>query len=373
MKNQIVSFINELRSNKKISTFDEGSTKQALVLRLLSLLGWDIFDVEEVCPDYSVNSNKVAFALRIKGSFKVFIEAKRVQKKLDTYQKGLIDFASREGVNLAVLTNGLIWWFYLISAEGDWQKKWFLSIDFLKQKPDRIADQILDLLTKDKISKGQALKSAKILHEKKNQKIAADFIPQAWNQILSQPNKIFVELLSDATEKLSGYKVESVLIEKYLKKHLEQLLIENASENSVTPPAKMKSTSTVKEVTVSEDSLTAEAEMINEPDTYEGTAVKSFGFNDNTYKIERWEEVLTTLCKLLVVKHKKDFEKVLWVSGGDKSSFSRYGEQLSIPEKIDNTEIYVETKLTPDEIVNTAKALLTEFGYKHGTLSINLK
>jgi len=371
MKNQIVSFINELRSNKKISAFDEGSTKQALVLRLLSLLGWDIFDVEEVCPDYSVNSDKVAYALQIKGSFKVFIEAKRVQKKLDTYQKGLIDFASREGVNLAVLTNGLIWWFYLISAEGDWQKKWFLSIDFLKQKPDRIADQILDLLTKDKISKGQALKSAKILHEKKNQKIAADFIPQAWNQILSQPNKIFVELLSDATEKLSGYKVESVLIEKYLKKHLEQLLIENASENSVTPPAKMKSTSTVKEVTVSEDSLTAEAERINEPETYEGTAVKSFDFNDNTYKIDQWEEVLTTLCELFVVKHKKDFEKVLWVSGGDKTYFSRYGEQLSIPEKIDKTEIYVETKLNPDEIVKTAKALLAEFGYSQDKLRIH--
>ena len=373
MKGKIESFISELRSNKKIYTFDEGSTKQALVLRLLSLLGWDIFDVEEVCPDYSVNSNRVAYALKIKNSYKVFIEVKRVQKKLDNYQKGLIDVSSQEGVNLSILTNGLIWWFYLISAEGDWQKKWFLSIDFLKQKPDHIADQILDLLTKDKISKGQALKSAKILHEKKNQKIAADFIPQAWNQIISQPNKIFVELLSDTTEKLSSYKVESVLIEKYLKKHLEQLLIENTSENSVTPPAKINKTSTVKEVTISEDSLTAEAEMINEPDTYEWTTVKSFEFNDNTYKIDQWKEVLTTLCELLVVKHKKDFEKVLWVSGRDKSFFSRYGEQLSIPEKIDKTDIYVETQLTPDEIVKIAKALLTEFGYKHDKLTINVK
>ena len=125
MKKQIETFFEETKSNKNIFTFDEGSTKQALVLRLLSILGWDIFDVDEVCPDYSVNSNKVSYALRIKNSYRVFIEVKRVQTKLDKHQKSLIDFTSQEGVNFAILTNGLIWWFYLISVEGDWQKKWF--------------------------------------------------------------------------------------------------------------------------------------------------------------------------------------------------------------------------------------------------------
>ena len=50
MKQQIETFIDELKSKKKISTFDEASIKQAVVLRLLSFLGWDIFDVEEVYP-----------------------------------------------------------------------------------------------------------------------------------------------------------------------------------------------------------------------------------------------------------------------------------------------------------------------------------
>jgi predicted type IV restriction endonuclease len=372
MKRKLESFINELRSNKKISTFDEGATKQALVLRLLSLLGWDIFDVEEVCPDYSDNSSSVAYALRVKNSCKVFIEVKRVQEKLDNYQKGLIDFASQEGVNLSILTNGLIWWFYLISAKGDWQKKWFLSIDFLKQKPDHIATQLIGLLTKDKISKGQALKTAKVLYEEKNQKIAADFIPQAWNQIISQPNKIFVELLSDSTEKICGHKIESSRIEKYLKKHLDKLLIK-IPETIVTPPAILKSAQKIREVTISKDSTTAKAEMIQGPDTYAGKAVKSLKFNENTYKIDQWGEVLTTLCDLLVVKHEKDFEKVLWVSGGDKTYFSRNWDQLSIPAEIDKTEIYVETKLTPDEIVKTAKALIAEFGYSQDKLRINVE
>jgi predicted type IV restriction endonuclease len=370
MKQQIESFIDELRSNKKISTFDEASTKQAVVLRLLSFLGWDIFDVEEVYPDYSANSNRVTYALRAKSSNKVFIEVKRVQEKLDNHQKDLINFASQEGVELSILTNGVIWWFYLISVEGNWQKKWFLSIDFLKQKPDHITIQLSDLLNKNKILKGQAIKAARVLHKDKNQKIAADFVPKAWNQIISQPNKIFVELLSDSTEKLCGYRVESAQIEKYLKKHLDKWLIDNNSGTSVAPPAKKIKAQILEEEPIFQDSVANKAETKQKPETYEGKVIKSFRFNRNTYKVGHWEELLTTLCDQIAVQHKKDFEKVLWISGEDKTYFSKYEDQLSIPEKINKTDIYVETKLTHDEIVKTAKTLLAEFEYPQDKLII---
>ena len=112
MKQQIESFIDELKSNQKISTFDEAATRQAVVLRLLSFLGWDIFNVDEVLPDYSVNSHCVSYALRAKNSNKIFIEAKQALEKLENHQKHLISFASREGVDLSILTNGSVWWFY---------------------------------------------------------------------------------------------------------------------------------------------------------------------------------------------------------------------------------------------------------------------
>ncbi|MBW2436923.1 MAG: restriction endonuclease subunit R, partial [Deltaproteobacteria bacterium] len=43
-----------------------------------------------------------------------------------------------------------------------------------------------------------------------------------------------------------------------------------------------------------------------------------------------------------------------------------------IPEKIKGQDIYVETKLSPDEIVKTSKSLLTEFGYETSDLSITV-
>ena len=65
------------------------------------------------------------------------------------------------------------------------------------------------------------------------------------------------------------------------------------------------------------------------------------------------------------------FEKVLWISDDQKTCFSRYSDQLRIPEKIKKTDIYVETKMTPDQVVKTAEKLLEEFGYDRKDLSID--
>jgi len=370
MKKQIESFIDELRSNKKLSTFDESSTKQAVVLRLLSLLGWDIFNVEEVCPEYAVNSHRVSYALRAKNTNKVFIEIKKAQEKLDNHQNDLIKLATSQGVDFSILTNGRIWWFYLNSAKGDWQKKWFLSIDLSKQQADIIAPQLIDLLTKGKISKGDALNTAKAIHQDKNQKIAAEFIPKAWNQIISQPNKIFVELLSATTEKLCGYKIESAQIEQYLKKHLDKWLIENDPETGAIPPVKSIKSEIIEEEAIPEDVVDIKVETKKGFQNYEDKVIKSFTFNRHTYKVDHWEDMLTTICAQLAALHEEDFERVLWISGKDKTFFSKYKDQLSIPEKISKTQIYVETKLTPNEVVKTSKTLLAEFGYSWDEFTI---
>jgi hypothetical protein len=381
MQKQIESFIKDLKSNKKLSTFDEASTKQAVVLRLLSFLGWDIFNVEEVYPDYSVNSHGVSYALRIKTNNKLFIEVKRIHEKLDSHQKRLVNFATREGVGLSILTNGTLWWFYLISAKSDWQQKWFYSVDLLKQKPDAIIPQLIDLLSKNKVAGGQSIRAAKVLYQDKKQKMAADFVPQAWNQILKGPNKIFVELLSDTTEKICGYEVNSNLVEKFLKKHLDKWLVKDLPGLSATPPVKINEAPIILKDELankpaasaapdSRSSDTAQYRITKKHDSYEGKTIKSFTFNGRTEHVHHWEEVLTSLCDYFATTHKKDFEKVLWISGESKTYFSRYKDQLRIPEKVKKTDIFVETKLSPDEIVKTSKALLEEFGYSKDLLKV---
>jgi hypothetical protein len=385
MKKQIISFVDELKSNKKLATFDEASTKQAVVLRLLSFLDWDIFNVEEVYPDFSTNSSNVSYALRIRNSSKVFIEVKRVHKELDSYQEDFVNLAARDGVNLAILTNGITWWFYLISASGNWEQKWFYSIDLLKQKPEIFVPNLIDMLTKGKIAKGQSLRAAKTLFQKKRQKVAADFLPEAWNQVLTQPSKIFVELLSEQTEKLCRYKLDSKTIETFLKKHQDKWLLNNKVSTVAAPPAAameseildlrnelpiMPATSlSSTDTSLSSIDILSTA-TIKLAKSYMDKSIKAFGFNGNTYKVQTWVEMLTTLSDYLASTNEKDFEKVLWISNDQKTRFSRYEDQLHIPVKVKRTDIYVETKMNPEEVVKTSCQLLAEFGYSKDDLDI---
>ena len=376
MEKQIQSFIEDLKSNKKLSSFDEASTKQAVVLRMLSFLGWDIFNVDEVCPDYAANSSHVSYALRIGDTNKIFVEVKKIGEKLDNHQKKFINIASGEGADIAVLTNGVIWWFYLASSNGSWQQKWFFSADFFTQEPDTFVPQLVDLLTMNKVSKGQALKTAKDLFHDKKQKMAADFLPKAWNQIISQPNKIFIELLSLQTEKLCGYKVDIKSIETFLSQHVDEWLITDIPCTVTAPP----STSLEPEIFDSEDKPTSTTsedirndEEEKKHESYAEKSIKSFTFIGHSHIVRAWDEVLPILCDYLASTHEKDFEKVLWISDNQKPYFSRYSDQLRIPEKIQETDIFVETRMNPDEVAKTAHKLIETFGYSQDDLSIDAR
>jgi hypothetical protein len=376
MEKQIQSFIKDLKSNKKLSSFDEASTKQAVVLRMLSFLGWDIFNVDEVYPDYAANSSHVSYALRIGDTNKIFVEVKKIGEKLDNHQKKFVDIASGEGADIAVLTNGVIWWFYLASSNGSWQQKWFYSADFFTQEPDTFVPQLVDLLTMNKVSKGQALKTAKDLFHDKKQKMAADFLPKAWNQIISQPNKIFIEWLSLQTEKLCGYKVDIKSIETFLSRHVDEWLIKDVPSTVTAPP----STSLEPEIFDSEDKPTSmTSEDIRNDDkekkheSYAEKSIKSFTFIGHSHIVRAWDEVLPILCDYLASTHEKDFEKVLWISDNQKPYFSRYSDQLRIPEKIQETDIFVETRMNPDEVAKTAHKLIEAFGYSQDDLSIDAR
>jgi len=376
MQKQIQSFIKDLKSNKKLSSFDEASTKQAVVLRMLSFLGWDIFNVDEVCPDYAADSSHMSYALRIGDTNKIFVEVKRISEKLDNHQKKFVEIASGENADIAVLTNGVTWWFYLTSSNGSWQQKWFYSADFFAQEPDTFVPQLIDLLSMDKVSKGQALKTAKNLFRDKKQKMAADFLPKAWNQIISQSNKIFIELLSLQTEKLCGYKVDIKSIEKFLGQHVDEWLITDIPSTVAAPPSTSLETE-IFDSKVNPTSTASENIRHNENskkfESYTDTSIKSFTFIGHSHIVRAWDEVLPILCDYLASTHEKDFEKVLWISDNQKPYFSRYSDQLRIPEKIKETDIYVETRIKPDEVAKTAHKLIETFGYSQDDLSIDAR
>ena len=86
MENRLISAISKIKLNKDINTFDEASTKNEVVLRFLSILGWDPFNTQEVKPEYAIRGKRVDYSLRYAGSNKVFIEVKQMLEPLEKHQ-----------------------------------------------------------------------------------------------------------------------------------------------------------------------------------------------------------------------------------------------------------------------------------------------
>jgi Uncharacterized conserved protein len=99
----------------------EEATKQALVLPMLSALGYDIWDPREVCPEYEADfaikkagqKEKVDIAVFRDESPIIYIETKSSDCALDGHQGQLARyFNATQTVVLGILTNGVEWRFF---------------------------------------------------------------------------------------------------------------------------------------------------------------------------------------------------------------------------------------------------------------------
>jgi hypothetical protein len=217
-------FIENFKKNPK-KDLDETSTKQALVLPIFQYLGWDIFNIEEVKPEYGVENKRVDFSLRIEKSDKVFVEAKNTTESLENHEEQLLDYAFRQGVELAVLTNGITWSFYLPTQKGDWKARKFYTIDILQQETKEAKTKFSELLSKNNILSGKALQIADEIYRGRQKRIRIEeTMPEAWNKIISEPDEVLVDLIAETTEKLCGYKPEHKSVKEFLSSQKENVI-----------------------------------------------------------------------------------------------------------------------------------------------------
>jgi predicted type IV restriction endonuclease len=218
VKDKLTSFVEDIKSLKDIRSYDEQATKQGVILKILSVLGWDVFDINEVYPEYVLKGQRIDYSLRIENKNKVFIEAKRISEELDTHQEQLLKYAFQAGVSLAILTNGLSWWFYLpLMKDASWEERKFYTIDLVRQEPTHIADKFIDLLSRANVSSGEAIRNAEATHadlQKKN--IIKKTLPEAWNKIISEPDETLLNLLKETTETLCGHSVGTAFAKNFL-------------------------------------------------------------------------------------------------------------------------------------------------------------
>jgi len=83
--------------------------------------------------------------------------------------------------------------------------------------------------------------------------------------------------------------------------------------------------------------------------------------------------MLIKICNLMLSAHRDRFEKVLNLVGRKRPYFTKDPNKLRIPQKINDTDIYVEINLSANSIVKLTKNILLLFGYKEDDISIELR
>ena len=234
MAETIAQAVEHIRSTVFTTSPDESATKQSVVLRMLALCGWSLFDLSQVAPEYTVRSRRVDYALLPGSTNAVFIEVKRLGENLTNHQQQLLEYCFQEGVRLAVLTNGQTWWLYLPLQQGSWEERRFLTIDLASQEPAIVEQRFKEYLSEENVSSGKAVTDAEgLVQSQQRTEIANSTIVEAWNQIVATPDELLVDLVSEVTERICGIAPDRELIEQFLFRCVETMT--GAAEESPLP------------------------------------------------------------------------------------------------------------------------------------------
>jgi hypothetical protein len=211
-------------------------------------------------------------------------------------------------------------------------------------------------LSYDNVSSGRAVQNAeKVLDSLRRRQVIEETLPQAWEQILSEPDELLVDLIQDRVESISGFRAEVHVIESFLARNMG---------------ARFESKHTVKKP----DRVPAGKESkIRKPGpTYTGAAIAGFRFLGNEPGARIWKDLLTTLATIMLESHESEFDKVLDLRGTKRRYFSRHPGELRDPVRIGGSSIFAETHFSARTIVCQSTKLIEKFGYDADDLEIHV-
>ena len=199
------------------SQSSEQATREMAVNPMIGALGWDVMNPEEVAREFSVRGGKVDYCLRGQMRNLVLIEVKRAGTDLGEHQEQLLRYAFDEGVPLAVLTDGLVWWFYLPMVGGSWEQRQFSHTDIRTLRPLDAASAIYRFLNRDGVVGGGALEDAQREFESQERdRLVREALQEAWRQVLSDPHGLLPDLLAEAVNEISGHAPDRDTITEFL-------------------------------------------------------------------------------------------------------------------------------------------------------------
>ena len=199
------------------SQTSEQATREIAVNPVIGALGWDTFDPGEVAREHPVRGGKVDYCLRGPMGALVLVEVKRTGTDLSEHQEQLLRYAFDEGVPLAALTDGLVWWLYLPTAAGSWEQRRFSRIGFREQDAVDAASAMHRFLGREGLVGGTALDEARREFESQERdRRVRVALQHAWEHVISDPQGLLRDLLDETVKEISGYLPDQETVTEFL-------------------------------------------------------------------------------------------------------------------------------------------------------------
>lgn len=346
---ELIEFIKKIQSDNRLGSFEEAAIKQSIVLKILSLLEWDPFNIDEIEPDYHVGTGKIDFLLKSDNANKIFLNVKKDLANSLKLREQLFQLAAQWDIKMAILTNGLIWEFFLPLMDGNPEEKRFHTIEIQKEKAEDIAQNFSNFLLRNDVISGNALKTAESLYlNKKKAMLVNEYLPKAWQKVINEPEIWLADIISKATKDLCGYEPDQETVKEFVLSEIKT----KASVLKVQPPP-----------------ILDKIKKIMKKD-FKGKAIKSFSFQGEKHDVHSWKAMVLKLCEIIYAKHRDDFESILYISLEGRTCFSKNPHEFLECEKIAGTDIYLDLHLTVKDMLALCKEILLVFGYKENELII---
>lgn len=205
----------------------EEATKTSLIMPLIQALGYDIFNPEELVPEFIADvgikkGEKIDYAIMENGNPVILIEAKSVHEKLLKHDSQLFRYFGTTKAKFAILTNGIEYKFFTdLEEPNKMDEKPFFIFNLLEIRENHFLE--LAKFRKNFFNVENVLTTAS---ELKYTNEIKKFLTQQWDE----PNEDFIKfVLSDIYQ---GVKTKKVIdnFRDIVRKSLNQFVNEKVND-----------------------------------------------------------------------------------------------------------------------------------------------
>ena len=235
---QLECTIGMIVENIRVRKFaNETAVREAIVMPVLAALGWEIRDPDIVCREYQIENRRVDYGLVAVGNTPtIIVEVKAIGQIIGGVRQ-LFEYAFHEGVPMAVLSDGREWSFYLPGEHGGYEERRVYKLDLLERDLGEVCQILRRYLEFGHVKSGEAMEAARNDYKDASQKRQAeDAIPKAWQDIVKEPDEFLIELLTEKTESICGFRPEVERIEEFIVKTLVEKRIPRS--DTISSPTK---------------------------------------------------------------------------------------------------------------------------------------